>query len=178
MAKVVTATYESREDAERATERLIASGLLPQEISMLAPTDNGGSCSFSIEPHKRTLAGIGGGALLGLIVGALCGAALALFPAALWWAEPWLGQLPFEPAGIGLVASALIGAGAGAAAGGLLGALVGLFRTEHEAVLRHSDAERVGSPSCVLVGVAVPQEMLRSAVKVLAHEGAYKIKRG
>ena len=111
MANVVTASYETREEAEHATERLIAAGLLRQEISMLAPEENGGSFAFSLEPRKRIMAGVGGGALLGLVIGAICGAVLALVPLDI----PQLAELPFDPVAMGPILSALIGAGAGAA---------------------------------------------------------------
>jgi hypothetical protein len=172
MSNVVTASYESREDAEEAAERLIAAGLTRQEISMLASEDVGGSVSFSIEPRKRTLAGVGGGALLGLIIGAISGVLLAIVPVAIAGLQEM--GLDFEV--MGPLVSGLIGAGAGAAAGGMLGGLIGLFRTEHEAVLRNGD--KVGNISYVLVGVVVPREMLRSAVSLLATAGAHKIKRG
>ncbi|HTE50130.1 MAG TPA: hypothetical protein VK698_04605 [Kofleriaceae bacterium] len=171
MANVVTASYETREEAEHATERLIAAGLLRQEISMLAPEENGGSFAFSLEPRKRIMAGVGGGALLGLVIGAICGAVLALVPLDI----PQLAELPFDPVAMGPILSALIGAGAGAAVGGFLGALVGLGRTGHEAVVRA--VEDVPGGGYVLVGVSVPREMMRSAVHVLATAGAHKIKR-
>ncbi|HWM85837.1 MAG TPA: hypothetical protein VNO33_08360 [Kofleriaceae bacterium] len=172
MARVVTASYESREDAQYAAERLIASGLTREEVSLLAPEHNGGRYAFAIEPRKRTLAGIGGGAILGLIIGAVCGALLALAPVAI----PALDQLGFDFEGTGPVVSALMGAGAGAAAVGLLGGLFGLSRTKHEAVMR--DGDEIGAAGYVLVGVAVPREMVRSAVTVMSTAGAHKIKRG
>jgi hypothetical protein len=176
MPKVVTATYETREEAEHATERLIAAGLMRQEISMLAPDENGGTnISFAIEPRKRIMAGVGGGALIGLLVGAVAAALLASGAVALPVIDELLAQLPFDLVALGPIPAALIGAGAGAAAGGLIGALVGLGRTEHEAVLRSADD--VGPGGYVLVGVAVPQEMMRSAVSVLATAGAHKIRR-
>jgi hypothetical protein len=171
MAQVVTASYETREEAEHATERLIAAGLMRQEISMLAPEENGGSFNFAIEPKKRTLAGVGGGMLVGLLLGAVCGAVLALVPLDL----PALDQVPFDPVALGPILSALIGAGAGAAVGFLFGALVGALRTENEAVVR--GAADVHQPGYVLVGVAVPREMMRSAVHVLSTAGAHRIQR-
>lgn len=176
MARVVTATYETREEAEHAAERLVAAGLMRQEISMLAPDDNGGAISFAIEPRKRIMAGVGGGALLGMLIGAIAAAVVALRPVVVPAIDEALAQLPFDLVALGPILAALIGAGAGAAVGGLLGGLIGLGRTEHEAVLRHTD--EVGAGGYVLVGVAVPQEMMRSAVNVLATAGAHKIRRG
>jgi hypothetical protein len=172
MARVITASFLSREEAEDATERLMAAGLTRREISVLAPEENGGSHVFSLEPRRTFLAGVGGGALLGMLVGAVCGALLALLPVAV----PELERLGLDFAAVGPVVSALMGAGAGAAVLGLLGGLFGLRRTEHEAVLR--DGDRVGAGSYVLVGVAAPPEMMRSAVHLLANTGAHKIVRG
>ena len=171
MARVVTASYLSREAAEHAAERLIAAGLTREEISLLAPEDGGGTYVFSIEPRKRTLAGVGGGALLGLLIGAVCGALLALVPDLIRGVD-FFG---LDFANAGPVVSALAGAGAGAAVVGLLGGLVGLSRTEHEAVMRNGD--RIGNVGYVLLGVAVPQEMVRSAVTVLDTAGAERIHR-
>lgn len=175
MAQVVTASYETREEAEHATERLIAAGLMRQEISLLAPEENGGSFNFAIEPKKRTLAGVGGGMLVGLLLGAVCGALLALFPLDLPALDGALDQVPFDPVALGPILSGLIGAGAGAAVGFLFGALIGALRTENEAVVR--GAADVHNPGYVLVGVAVPREMMRSAVHVLSTAGAHRIQR-
>jgi len=172
MARVITASFLSREEAEDATERLMAAGLTRREISVLAPEDTGGSYTFSIEPRRTFLAGVGGGSLLGMLIGAACGALLALLPVAV----PELDRLGLDFAAVGPVVSALMGAGAGAAVMGLLGGLFGLRRTEHEAVLR--DGDRVGAGGYVLVGVAAPPEMMRSAAHLLANTGAYKIVRG
>lgn len=171
MANVVTASYETREEAEHAAERLIAAGLMRQEISMLAPEENGGSFNFVIAPKKRTLAGVGGGMLVGLVLGAVSGAVLALVALDL----PVLDRLAFDPVALGPMLSALIGAGAGAAVGFLFGALIGALRTENEAVVR--GAGDVHQPGYVLVGVAVPREMMRSAVHVLSTAGAHRIQR-
>jgi hypothetical protein len=171
MTKVVTASYESRQDAEHAAERLIAAGLMRQEISMLAP-DEGGTVSFAIEPRRRTLAGLGGGALLGLVVGAVCASILAMVPLSIPGLD--LDQLPIDFAALGPIPAALAGAGAGAVLGALLGAVIGLGRTKHEAILRDIDHLR---DSYVLLGVAVPPEMVRSAVNVMHTAGALSVKR-
>lgn len=172
MARVITASFLSREEAEDATERLMAAGLTRREISVLAPDDGGGSYTFSIEPRRPFLAGVGGGALLGMLIGAVCGALLALSPVAV----PEVDRIGLDFAAMGPVVSALMGAGAGAAIIGLLGGLFSLRRTEHEAVLR--DGDRIGAGGYVLVGVAAPPEMMRSVVHLLANTGAYKIVRG
>ncbi len=176
MARVITASFLSREEAEDATERLVAAGLTRGEVSMLAPEDSGGSYVFSIEPRRTFLAGVGGGALLGMLIGAMCGALLALSPVAVPEVERLAERLGLDFAAIGPVVSALMGAGAGAAVIGLLGGLFGLRRTEHEAILR--DGDRVGAGGYVLVGVAAPPEMMRSAAHLLANTGAYKIVSG
>lgn len=172
MTRVVTASYENREDAQYAAERLVAAGLMRQEISVLAP-EEGGTVSFAIEPRRRTLAGLGGGSLLGLMVGAVCAAVLAMVPLSIPGLDP--AQLPIDFARLGPIPSALIGAGAGALIGSFLGAVIGLGRTKHEAILRDVDHLR---DSYVLVGVAVPPEMVRSAVSVMNTAGALSIKRG
>ncbi len=161
MAKILTGTYRTREGAVRAARRLIDAGFTRDEVCLLAPEEAG--AHFAVRTVHETMAGVGGGAIIGLLVGALAGVLQA-------WAVdsvPALSVLPGD-----LLVSGLVGAGAGAAAGGLIGALVGAFRVHHETVV----VDRHGS-GLTLVGVSAPRNMIRSAEELLQIAGACKITR-
>jgi hypothetical protein len=163
MAKVLTGTYRTRESAVRAAQRLIEAGFTRDEVCLLAPDDDRGS-HFAVTTRTGTLAGFGGGALIGLVMGALAGALQALAPITI----PMLEMV----AGVPHV-SALVGAGAGAALGGLIGALVGMTRIHHDAIV--TSGHDHGS---MLVGVSAPRNMARSAEELLHIAGASKITKG
>jgi hypothetical protein len=109
------------------------------------------------------MAGVGGGALIGLVVGALVGALQAMAGITI----PSLDVVTGGP-----LVSAMVGAGAGAAVGGLIGALVGMLRVHHETVIVNGH-----EPGLTLVGVAAPRNMARSAEELLQTAGACKITR-
>jgi hypothetical protein len=161
MAKILTGSYRTREGAVRAAERLIDAGFTRDEVCLLAPNDPG--AHFAVRTRHETMAGVGGGALIGLLVGALAGAlqvmAAITIPA-------------LDIATGGPLVSVLVGAGLGSAVGGLVGALVGVSRVHHEAVI--VDAHE---PGLALVGVAAPRNMARSAEELLQIAGACKVTR-
>lgn len=161
MAKILTGTYRTREGALRAASRLIEAGFTRDEVCLLAPDDPG--AHFAVRPKHETMAGVGGGAIIGLIIGALVGGLQAMAAVML----PVIDVVAGGP-----LVSALVGAGAGAAIGGLIGALVGATRVHHETVVvnRHD-------PGFTLVGVTAPRNMARSAEELLAIAGACKITR-
>ena len=161
MPKILTGTYRTREGAVRAAGRLIDAGFTREEVCLLAPDDPG--AHFAVRPKHETLAGAGGGALIGLVIGALAGALQAMAAITI----PAIGVITGGP-----LVSALVGAGAGAAAGGLIGALVGLTRVHHETVVVNGH-----DPGFTLVGVTAPRNMARSAEELLQIAGACKITR-
>lgn len=161
MSKILTGTYRTREGALRAAERLIDAGFTRDEVCLLAPNDPG--VHFAVKTKHETMAGVGGGALIGLMVGALAGALSALAAVTI----PALNFLTGDP-----LLSALSGAGAGAAVGGLIGALVGAARVHHETVVVNGH-----DPGYTLVGVTAPSNMVRSAEELLQIAGATTITR-
>jgi hypothetical protein len=198
MREVWTGIYPCRERALRAAEALLRAGFTREEVCMLptvtfadgssaapqwlAPEVARGASSagvvggapaahFAAIPRTGTMAGIGGGALVGLGIGAF-GGLLHAFAGAispvLAVALPGLGSMAHAP-----ILTALIGAGAGSASGALLGAVVGRFRVRHEAVVCQD-----GQAGFSLVGVAAPRCMARSAVELLETSGASKVTRG
>lgn len=162
MERVLTGTYRTRENAVRAAERLIEAGFTRDEVCLLAPDDPG--VHFAVETKHETMAGLGGGTLIGFVVGGLVGALQAVAAITI----PALDIVAGGP-----YVSALVGAGAGAAIGGLIGALVGVSRVHHEAVVRNGD-----DPGYTLVGVTAPRNMARSAQELLETAGAFRITKG
>jgi hypothetical protein len=161
MAKILTGTYRTREGALRAAQRLIDAGFTRDEVCLLAPDDPG--AHFAVRTRHETMAGVGGGALIGLVVGAVVGALQAVAAVTVPALEIVSG---------GPVVSAMIGAGAGAAVGGLIGALVGVLRVHHETVIVNGH-----EPGFTLVGVTAPRNMAKSAEELLQTAGACKVTR-
>lgn len=161
MPRILTGTYRTREGAVRAAERLIDSGFTRDEVCLMAPDEPG--VHFAVKTVHETLSGVGGGALIGLIVGALAGALQSLAGIAI----PELAALPADP-----LLAGLVGAGAGAAVGGLIGALVGATRVHHETVVVKGH-----DPGLTLVGVTAPRNMAKSAEELLQIAGACKVTR-
>ena len=166
MSQVLTGTYRTRDDAVRAAERLLEAGFTRDEVCLLAPDDRHGS-HFAIRPVTSALPGFGGGAMIGLALGAVAAVVYALAGVPLEGLELLEGQP--------LLVIGLCGAGAGALAGGLLGALVGAFRTHHETII---ETDQHHSHGCVmLVGVTAPRNMARSAAELLQISGASRVTR-
>ena len=117
MPQVLTGTYRTREGAVRAAERLLEAGFTRDEVCLLAPDDRHGNY-FAVRPVSSTLPGFGGGAMIGLILGALAAVGYAFVGMPVQGLELLEGQP--------LLVLALCGAGAGALAGGVLGALMAI----------------------------------------------------
>lgn len=116
--------YKSSASAERAVDRLIASGFSNNDISVLMP-DNQSSKEFAHEKNTKapegTTTGVATGGAIGGTLGLLAGiGALAI---------PGVGPL----IAAGPIMGALAGLGVGGAVGGLIGALVGMGIPEYEA---------------------------------------------
>jgi hypothetical protein len=121
----VTATFESRPEAEAVLARLETAGVREEQVSLIATEESLGN-KFRIEERSRADEGVAAGATFGGVVGALLGSVLAAGTIAV----PGLNLVV-----VGSLASGLAGLGAGAAAGGLAGALIGAGMSEHEARL-------------------------------------------
>lgn len=116
--------YGTVAQAEQATDRLIASGFLNQDISVLM-ADKQGSREFAHEKNTKapegTTTGVTAGGVVGGTLGVLAGiGALAI---------PGVGPL----IAAGPIMAGLAGLGVGGAVGGLIGGLVGMGIPEYEA---------------------------------------------
>lgn len=139
MSKVITATFDTNNNAAGALETLVAHGFDSGDISLIA-SEEFDQESFGVETHSK----LAEGAAIGAGVGGASAALVAGMTA--------VGAV--ASGGIGLVAAgplvaALAGAGAGAAGGSVLGGLIGAAIPEHE-VKHYENAIEKGH---VMVGV-------------------------
>lgn len=116
--------YKTVPSAERAVDRLVASGFSQNDISVLLP-DSPSTREFAHEKNTKAPEG----ATAGVATGGVLGGALGLLAGMGALAIPGLG--PFIAAGP--IMATLAGAGAGGAVGGFIGALVGVGMPEYEA---------------------------------------------
>ena len=116
--------YSNLTQAERAVDTLVRGGFSNDDISVLAP-DQQGTKDFAHEKHTKAPEG----ATTGMAAGGALGGTLGLLAGVGALAIPGLG--PFIAAGP--IMAALAGLGAGGAVGGFVGALVGMGVPEYEA---------------------------------------------
>ncbi len=127
MAGKNTAAYgifKTRDMAENAVDRLLASGFRNEDISVLLQ-DNVGTKDFA---HKKDTKAPEG-TTTGVVTGGAIGGTLGLLAGIGALAIPGLG--PFIAAGP--IMATLAGVGTGGVVGGLIGALVGMGIPEYEA---------------------------------------------
>ena len=124
MKKSVFAIARDTTHASDVIERLNASGFDNQEISVLAP-DNEGKHSFGTVKETKAPEGATTGATTGGVVGGVLGLLAGLGALAI----PGIGAF----VAAGPIMGALSGLGIGAATGGIVGGLIGLGIPEFEA---------------------------------------------
>jgi hypothetical protein len=116
--------YSNVTQAERAVDALVRGGFSNDDLSVLAP-DQQGTKDFAHEKHTKAPEG----ATTGMAAGGVLGGTLGVLAGVGALAIPGLG--PFIAAGP--IMAALAGLGAGGAVGGFVGALVGMGIPEYEA---------------------------------------------
>jgi hypothetical protein len=122
----VVGIFETRNEAESAIQRLKASGIGTETISIaMKATHAAGELAESAGVEDMS----GEGAAAGIVSGAAVGLLVGLAVAGSTFVLPGVGTFLVG----GPLAAALTGAGIGAASGGLLGALIGAGVPEHEA---------------------------------------------
>jgi hypothetical protein len=155
--------YPNLTQAERAVDALVRSSFSNDDISVLAP-DQQGTKDFAHEKHTKAPEG----ATTGMAAGGALGGTLGLLAGIGALAIPGLG--PFIAAGP--IMGALAGLGAGSAVGGLVGALVGMGLPEYEAK-RYEGRVKGGG---VLLSVhCASSEEIKSAKTILEQTGAEDI---
>lgn len=163
----ITAIFETREDAERALQKLEIVGVTAAQTSILATEEARGD--FIIENNTKAEEG----ATTGAALGGLAGAVLAGLTSAGAIAIPGLNLIVS-----GYLVSAVAGFGVGAAGGGVLGALVGLGFPENEAKLYE---EELGHGSYLIAVKPADGEQKKKVQKILGeakNRGARTDKKG
>jgi hypothetical protein len=155
--------YSSLGQAEGGVDALVQDGFSHNDISVLAP-DQQGTKDFAHEKHTKAPEGATTGAATGGALGGAVGLLVGLGALAI----PGLG--PFIAAGP--IMATLAGIGAGGAVGGLVGALVGMGLPEYEAK-RYEGRVKDGG---VLLSVhgATSEEITR-AKRIVERTGAQDI---
>jgi hypothetical protein len=131
MTKTITATFNTRPDAESALAELENAGFSRDNISLLMNEQSRGKY-FGIDDASKAPEGIATGGVVGGIIGAVAAGLVAIGSVAV----PGAGLLAAGP-----VVAAFTGGGAGALTGGLVGGLIGLGIPEHEAKLYESNVK-------------------------------------
>ncbi len=122
MSKVITAIFESNNNAAGSLETLVSKGFDSGDISLVASEDFNHE-TFGVETHSKLAEGAAIGAGTGGAIGAVTAGLTTV------------GAVSTGGAGLvvaGPLVAALAGAGAGAAGGSILGGLVGAAIPEHE----------------------------------------------
>lgn len=122
--KAVFGIFESRVEAERAVDLLIAADFPSASISVLLP-DTHSTRELAHEKHTKAPEGTTAGATVGGVIGGTLGVLAGVGALAI----PGIGPL----LAAGPIVSGLAGLGAGGAVGGLVGALAGMGVPEYEA---------------------------------------------
>jgi len=157
----VVGMFETRAEAERAIERLKASGIGIESISV-AMKDQVEEADFSAVTgaHDLSSEGAAAGAVSGAAVGTIVGLALVGSTLVL----PGVGTILVG----GPLAAALTGAGIGAASGGMLGALIGAGIPEHEAEHYATGIEQ----GQIILAAQVPEAREADVRRIFEEEGS------
>jgi len=155
--------FNTREQAERGVDELLAADFRSTDISVLMQ-DNVGTKDFAHEKHTKAPEGTTTGAVAGGAVGGTLGLLAGIGALAI----PGLG--PFIAAGP--IMATLAGLGTGGVVGGIIGALVGMGIPEYEAK-RYEGMVKEGG---VLVSVHCDNsEWVGRAKDVLERAGAHDV---
>jgi len=155
--------YNSREQAERGVDALLAADFRSEDISVLMQ-DNVGTKDFAHEKHTKAPEGT----TTGVVAGGAVGGTLGLLAGIGALAIPGLG--PFIAAGP--IMATLAGVGTGGVVGGIIGALVGMGIPEYEAK-RYEGMVKEGG---ILVSVHCDNsEWVGRAKDVLEKSGAHDV---
>ena len=155
--------FQSRPQAERCVDVLLASGFRSDDISVLAP-DQRTTREVATEKNTKAPEGTAAGATAGGAIGGTLGLLAGIGALAI----PGLG--PFIAAGP--IMGALAGVGTGAVAGGVIGALIGMGIPEYEAKRYEGRVKNGG----ILVSVHCDNgDWVDKAEEILKREGAEDI---
>jgi hypothetical protein len=155
--------FKNVTQAETTVDRLLASGFLNDDISVLMPDVNS-SKDFAHEKNTKapegTAAGVTAGGAIGGVLGVLAGIGTLAIP----------GLGPFIAAGP--IMAGLAGLGVGGAVGGMVGALVGMGIPEFEAKRYEG---RIKDGGILLSVHCSTSDAIKRAKEVLKQSGAEDI---
>jgi hypothetical protein len=149
----VFGTYATRKQCEDAADKLIDSGFLPTDLSVLLPENLANSTNLVVEKTTKapegTTAGAASGATIGGALGLLAGLGALAIP----------GVGPFLAAGPPL--GTLAGIGLGGTVGGFAGALIGMGIPEYEAKRYEDRLQQGGILFCAYCDSAAKVKLAR-----------------
>jgi len=162
MVKTIIGSFDSMDDAHRASRALRSAGFLDSDINFIA-NDVRKDGSTVRTGEKTDMSGVATGAVAGGALGGAAGLAASLMGLAIPGIGPILAAGP--------IAAALVGAGAGAAAGGLIGSLTDQGVEAKHAEIYAESVRRGGT----LVTVRTDESRSEEATSILRDAGAIDI---
>lgn len=167
MVKTIVGSFDTLEDATRASADLKNAGFLPSDINVVGNNVAGADITTPALAGGREevneSSAVASGAVAGGAIGGAAGIAISLMGLAV----PGIGPI----LAAGALATALAGAGAGAVAGGLIGGLADMGVSEADAHIYAESVRRGGA----LVTVTVDESRSREAEGILRGSGAIDI---
>src|SRR6476619_7052539 len=136
MVKTIIGSFDSMDDAHRASRALRSAGFLDSDINFIA-NDVRKDGSMARTGEETEMSGVATGAVAGGALGGAAGLAASLLGLAIPGIGPILAAGP--------IAAALVGAGAGAVAGGIVGALTDVGISEDDAQFYAESVRRGGA---------------------------------
>ncbi|MEN9934052.1 MAG: hypothetical protein RLZZ387_631 [Chloroflexota bacterium] len=170
MATNVVGLFDSWNEAQRAVQDLMDSGIRQNDISIVANDAEGNLRQHhagGTEAEEGLAAGAVGGGVLGGVLGLLAGVGALAIPGI----GPVIAAGPLAAALGSAGAGAVVGAGAGAVGGGLLGGLVGLGIPEDDAHLYAEGIRRGGA----LVTVRTSENRVEPIAAIMQRHGVIDI---
>ena len=162
MSKSVVALYNSRGEASKAVDSLVASGITNNDISVLM-SDTTHEKEFGVEVNSKVPEGGLAGSAIGGTIGAIAAGLTSVGAVALTGGAGVLAAGP--------IVAALAGGGAGAAVGGITGSLIGLGFDENEAKLVDKDLDN----GAILVAAEVPDDREDKVEEMFKNSGAKNV---
>lgn len=160
MAKLATALFKTRLEAERAVEDLVHLGIAREDISLLM-SDTTRGAEFKLAAGAAIPEGSKAGGTIGSALGAIATGFVSL-----GIISPGIGLVAAGP-----VLAKLAGVGAGAFAGGLAGSLMGLGIAENDAEFYTEEISR----GRILLGVYADEKILDQARRITELAGAQRV---
>ena len=163
--KTVVGLFDDMDQARKAAMDLEASGILHDDISIVANNEGGkyAPADSGTTSTEHTGHAIGHDAIVGAEIGGVAGLLMAITG----FAIPGLGWI----AGAGWLMATILGAGTGAVIGGVVGALTHVGVPEEDAAHYNEGVRRGGT----LLAVRAQDEAAHKVAQILGDDGAVDI---